>query len=305
MELDALKTTDRRMARLIVSNALAALLASESPAAASSQINLNEPERAVLYELATRAKVNLTKLDMPALTDLNPQARTKLLETANSALMTLSVGELKPHDADEKLGSLGILSPARFEAKTSDSLKMTVEKARLKVKDAVNVIKKPDAYQHLFAPADFGEEKEQLSIFVGLLNKLRLIQRNETPDWLMVIGRRKGAKIEMSVAFRIFGDEIPNYANYATLGPVELLKAFVERHGVELIVSDFPVGKFCLYKIIQGDDIRVSSGNQVPTITNFFFRKNSQTGKMEIALAFAIGISSYEGSISSHIARGG
>ena len=100
MELDALKTTDRRMARLIVSNALAALLASESPAAASSQINLNEPERAVLYELATRAKVNLTKLDMPALTDLNPQARTKLLETANSALMTFSVGELKPHDAD-------------------------------------------------------------------------------------------------------------------------------------------------------------------------------------------------------------
>ena len=200
-----------------------------------------------------------------------------------------SVGELKPHDADEKLGSLEILSPARFEAKTSNSLKMTVEKARLKVKDAVNVIKKPDAYQHLFAPADFGEEKEQLSIFVGLLNKLRLIQRNETPDWLMVIGRRKGAKIEMSVAFRIFGDEIPNYANYATLGPVELLKAFVERHGVELIVSDFPVGKFCLYKIIQGDDIESRPAIRSQRLPISFFAKTARPGRWKLRSPLPLG----------------
>ncbi len=279
--------------RLIVGNVLAALVASEGAASASVLRELSTAERSVVSDWAAQARVNLDNLDS--------RGRTKLLNIANETLISLAVGNVNPRDANAKLGTLGILSPAKYAAKATPRLLETLSLAGLTLKDARDAIHHPDAYQHLSPPSDFGEDDTgRPSLFVRQLNR----SEADPADWLFVIGLRTGSAINMYTALRMFGDDVRLDRDKSS--PVDLLRAFAESFGLDFKIGGTPVGKFCVYKSVSGLDsnLQVLKSSEGPEIDQYsislFVKLNPKMDRTEIALAFVADTAAYRRSLARH-----
>lgn len=79
-------SNDHAKARLVYGRALAALVAAQANWSAISEVK--GAERQVIETWATKAKVDLEKLDL--------KARSKLLDVANNALVSVALGSTRP-----------------------------------------------------------------------------------------------------------------------------------------------------------------------------------------------------------------
>ena len=275
---------ERAQARALVGRALAALVATQANWAGINQ--LAGDERQTIESWAAKAKVDLSKP--------TAKARSRLLEVANSALMSVALGSTGPK-VDDKLGDLGLLSPSAYEVEIAELLRSNLTQNGLSKGEIREAVHNPDAHQHLSPPMEFQLNAELISLFVRVLNRTELAQGSASPEWALVIGNRKGRKLIALDAYRIQAAKLDAHGET----PLDLLKAFCEVYGCELTLDQKPIGKFLVYARLVGTGTIQANHPSNHKVQLSLMAKNRGDGTVEFAFAYAIDLSEYRSSLKS------
>jgi hypothetical protein len=269
---------DQRNTREIFGKALAALVAVQANSLSFGE--LPEPERETIATWAAKARVDLTKLDA--------KGRTRLLDVANTELMSVALGSTRPK-TDDKLGELGLLTPRRYEVEIDGPIKLNIAEHGLTKDDLLDAVHYPNAYQHLSPPKEFGSDGELVSLFVRVRNLTAVRENRDAPEWSVVIGRRNGRKFIACDGYRITRTMIKDEGET----PLALFRSFCDAYGCDLKLSGQPMGKFLVYARVKGNqrlDATAPPGHKLSIATMVKF-----TGvETELAFGYAIDLTAYD-----------
>jgi hypothetical protein len=275
----ASKNDDRTSTRAIYGRALAALVAAQGNWAAVSEVQGAEKE--AIEQWASKAKVNLA--------DADAKARSKILEVANNALISVALGSTQP-SALHKVVDIGLLATGQYDVDIQNPLKSEYASRFLTKRLITETVRRPDAYQHLSPPPDFQGDVPLVSIFVRVLNREEIQQKLAPAQWSLVIGCRSGRNMHVRDGYRIFGSELALSGS----SPLDLFKAFCAVYGHELTIAGTKVGKVLMYQQFKGESAKfeaVGVENKHKIIMSTFFKKGSDG--LEFAFGYAIDITKY------------
>jgi hypothetical protein len=281
--VDSEVSRDERSKRALFGRGIGALVAAQ--ANWSGIPELPNDERETIEQWAEQAKVNLSKPSV--------KARSRLLEVANNALMSVALGSTTPKQSRDKLGSLGLLSPSLYEVQLQGPLKTGLAERGLSRNQIKHTVSEPDAYQHLSPPQDFQLGAELISVFVRVLNRDEVVQF-ASPQWSLVIGKRDGSKFLAFDGYRIDG------RNIALTGetPLHLFKAFCQTFGCELLLGQKPIGKFLVYERVFGNGQIEAQAQPKHRIIFSVMAKNWGAG-FDLAYGYAIDLTDYKRAMSA------
>jgi hypothetical protein len=268
---------DPAKTRIVFGKALAALVAAQANWSVITEIH--GAERQAIETWAAKAKVDLGKADA--------KARSKLLDVANTAFVSIALGSPHPN-SEEKLGDLGLLTPRSYDIEIQNPLKSEIAEHGVTKREVGDAIHNPDAYQHLSPPPDFDQESPLISMFVRVLNRPAVAQGAAPAKWCFVVGRRVGRKVHVQDAYRI------SQATLTAVGasPLDLFRAFCGVYGCELMLGPKKIGKFLLYERVKGVgkiQANVPTGHKVHLST-----MAKATGEeIELAFGYAIDLTAY------------
>jgi hypothetical protein len=274
---------ERASARALVGRSLAALVAAQANWAGINQ--LPRDERQTIESWAAKARVDLNRL--------TAKARSRLLDVANNALMSVALGSTSPK-VDDKLGDLGLLSPRAYEVEITERLRSDLADHALSKGEIVETVHNPDAHQHLSPPMDFQLNAELISLFVRVLNRTKITQESAPPVWSFVLGNRKGRKVIVRDAYRIQAAKLVVQGET----PLDLFKAFCELYGCELTLNQKPIGKFLVYARVMGTGTVQAHRPPNHKVQLSIITQNNVDGSIEFAVGYAIDLTEYRSSLS-------
>jgi hypothetical protein len=274
---------DASKARIVFGKALAALLAAQTNWGVINEVQ--GAERQAIETWAAKAKVDLGKADA--------KARTKLLDMANNALISVALGSTRPKSED-KLGNLGLLMPRLYEVEIQNPLRTEIAEHGVTKHEVMDAIHNPDAYQHLSPPPDFNAETSLISIFVRVLNRVEVAQRSASAEWCLVIARRDGRKVWAQDAYKISQTMLVPAGG----SPLDLFRAFCGVFGGELTAGSKKIGKFLLYERIKNMgkiQANLPTGHKVQLST----MARTSGDEIELAFGYAIDMTAYKQSLAA------
>jgi hypothetical protein len=216
-------------------------------------------------------------------------------EIERAALMGVDISEVKT-----RLGESGDLAPSLYKFEFTDTFRDVSERRGIEKRDVEQALRAPDFVQHL--------RPELLGIASGKLTSLYLkeFRNSQHPSntySLLVFCHRSGYIQKVGEAWRIFPADVDTST---AKSPLDVLKAFVNKYGLEFQLGDRK-GLFFWHEHIarpQGSSQAnlVTFSRLDPTInmsTTFEVGKLDSTG-IEILYAFSINHSAYDADLVKH-----
>jgi len=276
---------DQGDTRAIFGKALAALVAAQANWASIGEVH--GAEREAIERWAAKAKVDLITPDA--------KARARLLDVANTELMSVALGSTHPK-ADDKLGELGLLSARFYEVELVDPIKSNLSEHGLTKKEIIGAVRYADAYQHLSPPAAFRSNAELVSLFVRVLNAAAVRDNRALPEWALVIGQRAGRKFYARDAYRIKASMLDDKKHHLVkidgITPLSLFRAFCDAYGCELMLNGKPLGKFLVYERVQGSG-EIGAHGPVGHKLHIASMHRSAGSVAELGFGYAIDLTTY------------
>ena len=278
MASENLAGDERANTRIVFGRALAALVAAQANWTVISEVH--GAERQAIENWAAKAKVDLNRP--------NAKARAKLLDVGNTALMSVALGSPHAKSSEDRLGTLGLLSPSLYEIKVQNPLSSELSERSLTKGDITQTLRYADAHQHFSPPPNFDPSSPLISIFVRVLNRDELSQGIASPDWCLVTASRKGRNLIAHDAYRIQRAMIVDPGTT----PLDLFKAFCDVFGCELKVGEKRIGKFLLYDRVQGTG-KIEAQSPPNHKVQVSAMAKSNDGIIELAFGYAIDLTVY------------
>lgn len=275
-----------------VALAMAALASSASVAGAFTG-GLSTDVIDTLRILAERSGVDLTSKKA---TD-----KVRLSEVAMDALFSLSIGEMRPRDARGILGSNGLLDPKQYKVATPANVRDELKSLGLSNSRLEDYVHKPDAYQHLFAPADFDQEVPLVSIYVKMINAQTAATEPHLAAWYLITATREREVIQPMAIWKVYATDLKANLDLATAKPFDLLRSFVDVFGIPFRVLGRPVpDKVIAYAATPMGPTDVNLIDFAPPYkgkfsAHFIFRPTEM--RIEIALAYMVDRTKYEANL--------
>jgi hypothetical protein len=233
--------------------------------------------------------------------DKSPQAMAKIYEylaheIERAALMGVDISEVKT-----RLGERGDLAPSLYKIEFTDTFRNLSETRGIEKRDVEQALRAPDFVQHL--------RPELLGIATAKLTSLYLkeFKNSQHPSntySLLVFCHRSGYVQKVGEAWRIFPSDVDTST---AKSPLDVLKAFVNKYGLEIEVGDRK-GLFFWHEHVARSQGSNSETNLIrfnkidPTIdmsTTFEVGKLDSTG-IEIFYAFSINHTAYDADLAKH-----
>lgn len=198
--------------------------------------DLSDAEKDALNQITAMLGASANELIYSAL------VRQKALEILTRSMQANVLTEQRSRNAKESLGNAGLLTPALYTIEFNDLIK-AFESLGERRNNITQVVHSPDVTQHLAPPGGWDSDaNESQSIFV------REIKPTKKKKFLqMVIATRSGSKLTFCAAWRFYSELI---SWDGTMSPLDLLKKFVEKYGMEFSIGDSSPTKFVLNETI-------------------------------------------------------
>jgi hypothetical protein len=266
--------------RAVFGRALAALVAAQSNWSGIDE--LPRDERQAIETWAAKAKVDLS----------NPstKARSKLLDVANNALMSVALGSTH-RKAEDTLGDFGLLSPRLYEVEIGQPLKSEFAEHGLTKNEIKQAVNYPDAHQHLSPPPDFQLGAEMLSLFARVRNRTEVVETNASPEWSFVIANRNGHKVLGLDGYRIERKKLATSGPLET--PLDLFRAFCDVYGCDLSLDQKSLGKFLVYARVVGTG-HIQAHHPPGHKIHLAVWAKTGAGTVELAFGYAIDLTKYK-----------
>ena len=182
---------------------------------------------AVLEEI--RKKLNIRTGDR------SPTANTSVDIFLGRALEESVLAGGRIDDALKRVAQAGRLNPAAYRVIQPETFKQQFYPLSISKPQVEDAIHRPDDLEHLMTDNSVDDEHDIFSLFMK-----RAGGKGHEPNWLLVQCVRHGIDQVTQAAWRIF----PTDVDLSTAQqPLDVLKAFVEKFGVEIAVEGH-LGKF-------------------------------------------------------------
>lgn len=227
--------------------------------------------------------------------DYSPDARRKVNAFLQRELRDLTFDGAKSADSRARLGNEGILPSALYDIHFMDDFATLVEPYGISRVEVTRAIHESSVAEH-YVPSKFGlVDGNAVSLFARHVP-------GDDPHTLIVDCQRKGARIEVHYALRIFHADV-DLTRAAKA--IDILEAFTKKFG-----SEFFVGKTIRTKFMFHERVPVEAGvtsqtlfsaedSERPANARFTFRGPS-SGFWEVSLAYAVDLLSYGDSLFRH-----
>jgi len=234
--------------------------------------------------------------------DKSPQAMAKIYEylareIERAALVGVDITEVKT-----RLGERGDLAPSLYKIEFADTFRDLSEKRGIERRDVEQLLQAPDFVQHL-RPEFLGIATAKLTSLY--LKEFKNSQQPSNTYSLLVFCHRVGYVQRVGEAWRIF----PSDVDLTTAkSPLDVLKAFVNKYGIEIQVGNKKGLFFWHEHITLGPDkeYNVVQFNRPDPNTDMSttFEVGKVTDNMlEVLYAFGINHTAYDADLIKHGVR--
>jgi hypothetical protein len=278
--LDTLKNVDPATAAGLLSSLTLSVVPDERD---HTHLAWDPLARAVLQE--ARRRLHLEE------DDWSTSARVRVANLLGDELRHTLLTRERATAARQRLGASGALWTRAYRIEfTTDS-----KAGRVRPVNIEDAVRNPDAFQHLPPGPDTSSSNKFLSLFVK-----RASAREGEPSFTLVQAHRDQDVQRVEAAWRIYPSEVDIKE---AREPLDILKAFVARYGLDLKIGGGEVRKFTLYErvpIAPGWNrglIQVLGRPQ--SVWNAFWARAQDT-YLEVALAYAIALDDYYATLEKH-----
>jgi hypothetical protein len=248
---------------------------------------------AVLSEI--RHKLNLGR------DDNSSKAKASIDQFLSSALDE-SVSDTAVQAALARAGQAGRLTPSAYKVVQPETFTHQFYRLGITKPQTEEAIRHPDDYQHLMTGDAVPGEADVFSLFVKYSPGGRKIE----PNWLLVQAFRRGAEQVAQSAWRVYSNDVDLSS---ARNPLDLLKAFVDAFGIEIVVGSQRPAKFVeavsMIKSPRDEQMNFAvTAVLPPNVANVFYswanRKTTNPSIFNVGLAYCIDMGRYRTSLISH-----
>jgi hypothetical protein len=234
MSINAIRQLDQSSAQAAIGRVLNAVLQS-APGQTSFLNDLPPLDRAVIKELAERAKIDLGKA--------NADDWARLLEFGSNELIQLAVGSRSAKQRIHRLGDLGLLELNRYDIQVDDLLKRALRFHGLTEEDVRLTIKEPTTYEHIQLQRTENNPVEDTahSLFARILGQSSTRAINDL-EWCVVTANRSGRQLRALSVLRPSLSDFRSGARPTTA--MQLLEESAYAYGMDIIVNNRNYGKW-------------------------------------------------------------
>jgi hypothetical protein len=212
----------------------------------------------------------------------------ELYELLSSEITRSALAETGEQQIRYRLGEQGYLWSNKHRVSFSDNFLASMRDLNVRKAHVEDAVHNADGVRHLL-PEKYGANENALSLFVKFISKTKV------PHVLLILGSRKGDMLNVYFALRIIPSVVPIQGAKT---PLDILRAFVEKYGVDVFVGD-EIGKFFLYKSTDKSTGIVPLEKRDVNIIGCFIVSRVQN-TLEVGAAFAIDILKYQDSLKEH-----
>ncbi|TXG94650.1 MAG: hypothetical protein E6R09_16970 [Rhodocyclaceae bacterium] len=217
-------------------------------------------------------------------------AKTLILNLIGKEIRDVTIGSAQIGAVRKRLGQKGMLPPSSYKVSFTDEFSELCQTLGVTRKEVRQVISAPDMFKH-FLP-EISINNEAISLYVkGFADK-------SDPYSLLVDTHRVADEVRVIYAFRVFHSDI-DMSDIST--PLDLLKAFTERFGEDVVFED-EVAKLFLYRALPvgSNDWKVRLPHSSKPTDFRASQRLMASGVTEVAIAYAVGLTEYVASLRGH-----
>lgn len=293
--LQSLRNMDSQQAEYLLADLSLSLMPSIETGMLPEDDSENEElKQLVLKEIRQKLKLR------PG--DSSQESLAKIYEFLSNAISELSLEGEDVTGLKNDVGQDGLLRSDLYQIQIAKDVKANFSQfvRPSHIEDAVH---RPSLVAHLL-PEHFGIIAQEKAI--SLYFKIHEAQKQQDVFSLLVIAERKGATLLITNAWRVYQSDI-GVDFYKVKSPLEVLRAFIDKYGLEFEVGSQKT-KFILYQKIdlpsadaEHDILKFEGQYQNREIaTAFMIRISKDPPYVEIALAYIIDLSLYKNDLQGH-----
>jgi hypothetical protein len=236
--------------------------------------------------------------------DLSAETRERITARLDSILRELSVSPERENEARRRLGDRGELWPRAYRLNFPAD-RETLRQVLVREEQLENVLRKPDAVQHLLPAAFNAPGAEPMSLYAMWIQS----REGRQPYVMLVQTQRRGDEQQISQAWRVFHDDLERPMPEI---PLQMLAAFVERFGVYFSVGNNDrLELFVPYAHLTPDasgEVRLFTTHGTADrpigprteLRGSLQLKPNEDKSIDVALAYTINLTAYQESLRRH-----
>lgn len=246
---------------------------------------INETESAP-SELAIAILSEIQSYYPPERREQSSKARANLYRLLSSEMTNAALAGIKRNEVQQRLGERGILWPYRYKVVFSRFYLQNKKDLDVGEEEITRAVHHPTDSKHYFRQQNT-LDAYALSLFI------RDQKKKEVPHKLLVIANRNNDTLEVKIALRVIAGAVSTEKEER---PLDVLKAFTDRYGLEVQVGD-KAGKFFYYEHFDG-----------PATVNYIKKSNAlgfglvrtNSNSTDVAVVFEIDMDAYKASLREH-----
>ncbi len=256
----------------------------------AEDVELSEAEKALLEEIRTQLELDAG--------DNSSGSQTQILQTLHTEMSApLREHPERAEAARARLGHLGILPERLYRIRFGDQFRES-EKFGIRRSHVEEAIGHPDHAQHILPESIRSGEHPAVSLFTKTVQG----QRSYDTFTLLVTATRENAVQRVDLAWRVYHSDVTISQAYE---PLNVLRAFVEKYGIECRVGSSAPAKFFCYEAFpllpsqRAMNPITSISSTEKGLASFLYRV-SPLGVLEVALAYTIDLTQYGDDLRQH-----